>query len=188
MLYSKVVNKTVSATRLQNTVFNLQDQMKLDKASLHVKDLRIKSLEDLVLQFGVDPSNIQVSQALIKQKNEDIADLRKQLKLPQHEHPQAKEILQEQTKKAEMAKLIPKMTAQVKEMEEHMDILIKEKEVVKNADVQSTPIAIPIFSTVVSFHIGRAFIPKSATSNYSVSAIYRHFCHRIIYHTSTSNR
>ena len=87
MLYSKVVNKTVSVTRLQNTVFNLQGQMKLDKASLHAKDLRIISLEDLVLQIGVDPSNIQVAQALIKQKNEDIAALRKQLKFPLDAHP-----------------------------------------------------------------------------------------------------
>ena len=71
--------------------------MKLDKASLHAKDLRIKSLEELVLKIGVYPSNIQVSQASIKQKNEDIAALRKQLKLPQNEHPQAKEILQEKT-------------------------------------------------------------------------------------------
>ena len=70
--------------------------MSLDKASLHAKDLRIKSLEDLVIQTGVDPSNIQVAQALIKQKNEDIAALRKELKLPQNEHPQAKEILQQQ--------------------------------------------------------------------------------------------
>ena len=66
MLYSKVVTKTMSTLNLQNIVFNLQDQMKLDKASLHAKDLRIKSLEDLVLQIRVDPSNIQVAQALIK--------------------------------------------------------------------------------------------------------------------------
>ena len=48
MLYSKVVNKTMNATMLQKTVSNLQTQMKLDKASLHAKDLRIESLEDLV--------------------------------------------------------------------------------------------------------------------------------------------
>ena len=67
--------------------------MKLDKASLHAKDLRIKSLEDLVIETWMDPSNIEVAKALIKQKNQDIAALRKQLKLPQSEHPQEKEIL-----------------------------------------------------------------------------------------------
>ena len=56
--------------------------MKLDKASLHAKDLRIKSLEDLVIETGADPSNTEVAKKLIRQKNEDIAALRKQLKLP----------------------------------------------------------------------------------------------------------
>ena len=58
ILYSKVVNKTMSATMLQKTVSNLQNQMKLEKASLHAKYLRIKSLEYLVIETGVDPSNI----------------------------------------------------------------------------------------------------------------------------------
>ena len=90
MLYSKIVDKTRSVTQLQNTIFNMQDHMRLDKASLQKKELRIKSLEDLVLQIGVDPSNIQVAQALIKQKNDDITALRKQLKLSQNKHPQEK--------------------------------------------------------------------------------------------------
>ena len=37
MLYSKIVDKTRSTTQLQNTIFNMQDQMRLDKASLQAK-------------------------------------------------------------------------------------------------------------------------------------------------------
>ena len=55
MLYSTVVNKEMSATKLQNTILNMQYQMKMDKASLYAKDLRIKPLEELVLQVGYDP-------------------------------------------------------------------------------------------------------------------------------------
>ena len=77
----------MSATMLQKTISNSQTQMKLDKASLHAKDLRIKSLEDLVIETGADPSNTEVAKNLIRQKNEDISALRKQLKLPQSEHP-----------------------------------------------------------------------------------------------------
>ena len=65
----------------------MQDQMKMDKASLYAKDLRIKSLEELVLQVGYDPANIKAAELLVKNKNEDIAALRKQLKLPQSENP-----------------------------------------------------------------------------------------------------
>ena len=97
---------------------------------------------------------------MIKQKNDDITALRKQLKLPQNEHPQAKEILQEQTEKAEMAKLILKLTSQVKEMEYQMDILIKEKEAVKEVDVKYTPTVIPIVSTVVPSTLAEHLAPK----------------------------
>ena len=61
MLYSTVVTKEMSATKIQNIVLNMQDEMKLDKAYLYAKDLRIKALEDLVLQVGYDPSNIQAA-------------------------------------------------------------------------------------------------------------------------------
>ena len=87
MLYSIVTTKAMSAHSLQNIICNMQDQMKMDKASLYAKDLRIKALKDLVLQVGYDPTNIKAVEALVKKKNEDIAALRKQLKLPQGEHP-----------------------------------------------------------------------------------------------------
>lgn len=93
MLYSTVVTKAMSVTNLQNTIINLQDQMKLEKGSLYEKDIRIKALEDLILQIGVDPLNLQDAEVLIKKKNYDIGTLRKQLKLPQSEHPQSKEII-----------------------------------------------------------------------------------------------
>ena len=66
MLYSKIVNKTMSSVKLQKTVTNLQNQMKLDKASLHANGLRIKALEDLVIEAGADPANVEVAKALIK--------------------------------------------------------------------------------------------------------------------------
>ena len=77
MLYSTVATKVMSSNKLQNTIFNMQDQMKMDKSSLYAKDLRIKALEEQFLQVGYDPSNIQATEILIKKKNEDIAALRK---------------------------------------------------------------------------------------------------------------
>ena len=64
--------------------------MKIDKASLYAKYLRIKSLEELVLQIGYDPANVKATELLVKKKNEYIAKLRKQIKLPQNEHPETK--------------------------------------------------------------------------------------------------
>ena len=70
-----------------------------------------------MIEAGADLANIEVEKALIKQKNEDIAALRRQLKLPQSEHPQAKEILQQKTENDELSQLVLKMTTQLKEME-----------------------------------------------------------------------
>ena len=44
--------------------------MKLDKASLYANSLRIKALEDIVIEAGANPTNIEGAKAIIKQKNE----------------------------------------------------------------------------------------------------------------------
>ena len=55
------------------------------------------------------------------------AALKKEFKLPQSEHPQSKEILQEQKEKEDMMQLIIKLTAQIKDMESQLDIPMKKK-------------------------------------------------------------
>lgn len=44
-------------------------------------------MEDLVIELGHDPSDVKATEKLIKNKNEDIATLKKQLKLPHLRHP-----------------------------------------------------------------------------------------------------
>ena len=90
MLYSTITTKAMSVQKLQNKIINMRDQMKVDKASSYAKYLRIKSLEELVIQVGYDLVNFKAVEELVKKKNVDIVALRKQLKLPPTEHPQAK--------------------------------------------------------------------------------------------------
>ena len=96
----------MSVEKLQNTIINMRDQMKVDKAFSYAKDLRIKSLEELVIQVGYDPANVKVAKELVKKNNVDIEALRKQLKLPPTKHTQAKEIVQEESQKDDMMNLI----------------------------------------------------------------------------------
>lgn len=70
------------------------------------KDTKIKSLEDLVLKMGYDPSNINAVEELIKKKNIELSTLRKQLKLPASEDPMTKEIEETKTQKSNMMKLV----------------------------------------------------------------------------------
>ena len=106
----------MSAQKLHNTFKNIRDQFKVEKSSSYAKDTRIKSLEELVIEVGYDPSNVKAAEELVQKKNVDIATLRKQLKLQPTEHPQAKEIVQEANQKDEMMNLILQIKTHIKEM------------------------------------------------------------------------
>jgi hypothetical protein len=81
MVFSTLENASTTAAKLQVSLNNVQTQLKLEKVSSFAKDNRIKSLEEMVLKIGYDPSNVKVVEELLKKNNVDIASLRKQLKL-----------------------------------------------------------------------------------------------------------
>ena len=66
---------------------------------------RIPQIEFKDIVFYCYKQSYECSKTLVKKKNEDIAALRKQLKFPSSEHPQAKEIIQGQNEKADMIDL-----------------------------------------------------------------------------------
>jgi len=94
MIYSTLIGKAMATHKLQDSLGNVIAQHKLEKASSQAKYNRIKSLEDLVIGLGHDPSHIKATEQLIKKKNDDIVALKKQLKLPRLKHPQTKEVLE----------------------------------------------------------------------------------------------
>jgi hypothetical protein len=143
MVFYTLAHASTSASKLQVSLNNVQTQLKLEKISFFAKDNRIKTLEELVLKIGYDPSNMKVAEEMIKKKNADIASLRKQLKLPPTEDSQVKEIAEKEGEKDEMVKLLMEQNAQLKEMEAEMEKLLKEKEKLKLMEV-ITLSAIPI--------------------------------------------
>ena len=60
MIFSFVTNTAMSLSKLQVTLAKVQSQLKMEKVSALAKDTRIKTLEDLVMKVGYDPSNINV--------------------------------------------------------------------------------------------------------------------------------
>jgi hypothetical protein len=82
MVFSTLAHASTTASKLQVSLNNVQTQLKLEKISSFAKDNRIKTLEELVLKIGYDPSNVKAVKEMLKKKNVDIASLRKQLKLP----------------------------------------------------------------------------------------------------------
>jgi len=95
MVYSTLANKTLMAHKLQNSLHNIAAQLELEKASSQAKDNRIKSLEEIIIELGHDPTDPKGIQALMKKKDEDIAALRRQIRLPATMHPQTIEITQQ---------------------------------------------------------------------------------------------
>jgi hypothetical protein len=106
MVFHTLAHASASAAKLQVSLNNAQTQLKLEKISSFAKDNRIKTLEELVLKIGYDPSNVKAVEEMIKKKNANIASLRKQLKLPPTEDSQMKEIAEKEGKKDEMLKLL----------------------------------------------------------------------------------
>ena len=92
MIYSTMTHKYLSVQKLHNSLEDIKTQLKLEKASSQAKDNGIKSLEDLVREVGYNPKDIKATEELTKKKNVDIVALKKQLKLPNTEHPQTKEV------------------------------------------------------------------------------------------------
>jgi hypothetical protein len=131
MVFSTLAHASYTAAKLQVALNNVQTHLKLEKISSFAKDNKIKSLEELVVKIGYDPSNLKGEEQFIKKNNVDIASLRKQLKLPPTKDAQAKEIIETEGEKDEMLKLFMEKNAQLREMER----LVKEKEQTTHMEV-----------------------------------------------------
>jgi hypothetical protein len=128
MVFSTLAHASITTSKLQVSLNNVQTQLKLEKISSFAKDNRIKMLEELVLNIGYDPSNVKAVEEMLKKKNDDIASLRKQLKFPPTEDSQAKEIAETEGEKDEMLKLIMEQNAQLREMEAELEKLVKQEQ------------------------------------------------------------
>lgn len=112
MLYSTMTDKATSVQKLQNSLENIKAQLKLEKTSSQAKDNIIKYLKYLVIEVGYDPKNVKGVEKLIKKNNAEIYALKKQLKLLPTEHPQTKEVLENQNQKDDMVNLILQLIGQ----------------------------------------------------------------------------
>jgi hypothetical protein len=127
IVFSTLANASTTVAKLQVSLNNVQTQLKMNKVSSFAKDNRIKSLEEMVLKIGYDPSNVKVAEELLKKKNANIASLRKQLKLSATKDSQAKEMAETEGQKEKMLKLIMEQNAQIKEMEAELERLVKKR-------------------------------------------------------------
>jgi len=107
--------------------------------------------------LGHDPKDAKGIQALIKKKEEDIAALRKQVKLPPSRHPQIAKVVQQKSEE-DMMDLLLKLNERLNDIEQELEKSLKEKQ----GESTSQPLElIPTrTSTTVPSTLGTAVAPN----------------------------
>ena len=72
MTYSSLTSSTSNVLKLHNSFNNTLAELKMEKTSSLVEDVRIKSLEYLGIKLGLDPKNVDATQEIFKKKDEEI--------------------------------------------------------------------------------------------------------------------
>jgi len=147
------------AHKLQNYLNNTYAQLELEKASSLAKDNRIKSLEEIIIELGHDPKDPKCIQALIRKKEEDIAALRKQLKLPITMHPKTTEIVEQKSQEDAM-ELLMKMNERLEKKEKALEEALQGKQ----GELASQPYQIAPIVTVTSSTVTTAVPPTLLAS------------------------
>ena len=120
MVYATLADRATLAHELKESLKNINIQLDLERMSSTTKDNGIKTLEDIIIDLGHDPKDPKGVRALMKKKDDDIASLRKRLRLPPTEHPQTAELIQE-NKTEDTLDLLMKMNQRVIQMEEELE-------------------------------------------------------------------
>jgi len=126
MVYATLADKAMLAHQLKESLSNTSTQLDLEKISSLAKDNRIKTLEEIIIEFGHDPKDAKGIKALIKKKEEDIAALRKQLKLPVTMHPQTTELAQEKVEE-DVMDLLMRMNQRLMQTEQEWEKALQTK-------------------------------------------------------------
>jgi len=95
MVYATLVDRATLVHELKESLKNTNNQLDLERMSSTAKDNIIKTLEEIIINLGHDPKDPKGVRALMKKKDDDIAALKKRLRLPPTEHPQTAELVQE---------------------------------------------------------------------------------------------
>lgn len=68
MIYSSLAIFASNVSKLHNYLNNTISKLKRENTYSLVKDVRIKSLEDLLIKLGLDPKNVNVTQEIVTKK------------------------------------------------------------------------------------------------------------------------
>lgn len=99
----------------------------------------------------------------MKRKGVDITTLRKQLKLPTTEDPQAKEFREMEKQKEDIFQIVIEQNSQIRDMEIELEKLLKEKE--KTTQLAIVPLIIVPISMITTLGASTSTSTPTHTSN-----------------------
>jgi len=170
MVYATLADKAMLANQLKESLTNTNTQLDLERMSSITKDNRIKTLEEIIMDLGHDPKDAKGIKALMKKKEDDIAALKKQLRLPATMHPLIAELAQEKQVE-DMMDLMMKMNQRIIQMEQELEKSVQDKQ---GESTSQLPVIAPIVTTILPTAIASIFpvVPPSTsdTTTTDVSA------------------
>jgi hypothetical protein len=127
MVYATLADRAMLAHQLKESLKNTNRQLDLERLSSSAKDNRIKTLEDIIVEQGYNPKDLKGAKALMKKKEDDIAALRRQAKLPPTIHPDTAQLAQEKQVDQAMELLLA-MNQRLAEMEAELEKAMQQKQ------------------------------------------------------------
>ena len=106
---------------------NTNTQLDFERLSSKAKDNRIKSLEEIIVDLGHDPSDPTGVKALMKKKDDDLNAMKKRLKLLPTEHPQTAE-LQKEKQVDQQLDLLLQQDQRIQELEKELEGALQDKQ------------------------------------------------------------
>jgi len=173
MLYAMMAEKAILAHELNESLKNTNTQLDFERLSSTAKDNRIKTLEEIIVDLGHDPKDPKSVRALMKKKDDDIAALRKRLRLPPTEHPQTEE-LQKEREAEDQLDLMMKLNQRVIDLEGDLEKALQSRReesaswpsqtVPTNVAAPSATVTPPILPTTIDATAATTTIPESTMS------------------------
>ena len=93
VLCSNLLSSFLNKSKLEDKVSKLKDQIKREKTMSKGWKNKIKKLEVDLVAFGGKSSEKKSAKKLLEEKDKTIQSLKKQLKIPDSDHPQTRELV-----------------------------------------------------------------------------------------------
>jgi hypothetical protein len=123
MVNRDIIKTTLSMKKLQRMNNQLKEQLKQEKTTSRVRQMRIEDLEKKLLRIRDNATDEEPIHELITSKDNEIIILKRQLKMIDLDHVQTPKIMAIQKEKEQLLNVIAQLNEQVKFLQQQIEVL-----------------------------------------------------------------